>query len=214
MNALLRLAAASLLLLASVLVVEHWIAKQSDNTSVEAAFPQSTPRRAKPANIDSVEVSNRKSRAHSQQDPSAPVASNHQQEADPREEVEEDSSQTADSESARTKAVEFRRNLRREVELLEETSSQFTVLQPAAWVDLGDDPAVSTAHSQGIQHIAEELKDQIAESGLDPASPEYRRLWNRAVRESDWKFRARYGARAWTRHHIQAHHMAAANREK
>lgn len=110
------------------------------------------------------------------------------------------------------RAIELRRSLRKEVEQLEETSGKPVILQPAVWVDLGEGAALSPEASQGVQLIAEELKKEITESGLDPATPEYRRLWNRAVRESDWKFRARYGARAWTRHHIQAHHMAAASK--
>jgi hypothetical protein len=214
MNALLRLAAALLLILASVLVIQTWNAGPSGTTSTEAAFIQGTPRRAKPVSIDSVEMNSRNSMPDAQHDASAPVASNNQQESDRGEERPEESAHQANSNSAHAKAVEFRRNLRIEAERLEDSSPQPTVLQPAAWVDLGDDPALSTANTQGIQQIAEELKEKIDSSGLDPASPEYRRLWNRAVRESDWKFRARYGARAWARHHIQAHHMATSSGER
>jgi hypothetical protein len=80
--------------------------------------------------------------------------------------------------------------------------------QPAVWVDLGAASSLSQDQQDEIQNLAESLSRQITESGLDPASPEYKQLWDKAVVDSDQLFRQRYGNQAWMEHHIQAHHLA------
>jgi hypothetical protein len=106
------------------------------------------------------------------------------------------------------RAADLRKQLLADAERVDELSGNAVFLQPAVWVDLGDDSQFPEGHPSMIQAEAEALKKKITESGLDPSSPEYRKFWNQAVRESDWKFRARYGARAWTKHHLQAHHLS------
>lgn len=211
MNIPSRSIAVLFLLLAIVVAIRSW---DSGVVDPESAPVHLTERKVRNPVVGSHAASSSHSGSDVRQVVTPPPTSVSEQDSDAVAETSEDITEPEQTSPALAEAVEFRRNLRKEIEDLDETSGQLTILQPAAWVDLGDDPAISTAHSQGIQRIAEELKQQIAESGLDPASPEYRRLWNRAVRESDWKFRARYGARAWTRHHIQAHHMATADRGK
>lgn len=80
--------------------------------------------------------------------------------------------------------------------------------QPAVWVDLGATSSLSQDKQDEIQGLAESLSRQITESGLDPASPEYKQLWDEAVVDSDQLFRQRYGNQAWLEHHIQAYHLA------
>ncbi|MEY3896646.1 MAG: hypothetical protein RLZZ214_2166 [Verrucomicrobiota bacterium] len=84
------------------------------------------------------------------------------------------------------------------------------VPQPAVWVDLGAASSLSQDKQDEIQGLAESLGRKITESGLDPASPEYKQLWDEAVVDSDQLFRQRYGNQAWMEHHIQAHHLAHA----
>ncbi len=106
------------------------------------------------------------------------------------------------------RAAELRKHLLADAERVDEVSGNAVFLRPAVWVDLGDDSQFPEGHPSMIQAEAEALKKKISESGLDPSSPDYRKFWNQSVRESDWKFRARYGARAWSKHHLQAHHMS------
>lgn len=82
------------------------------------------------------------------------------------------------------------------------------VPQPAVWVDLGEASSLSQDQQDEIQALAESLSRKITESGLDPASPEYKQLWEEAVVDSDQLFRQRYGNQAWMEHHIQAYHLA------
>ncbi len=103
---------------------------------------------------------------------------------------------------------EMRQALRRAGEEYDESTGNVTVLHPAVFMDPTDDPSLPDGHHSGIRQIAEEFEKKIADSGLDPGSPEYRRVWNDAVRESNWKFRARYGARAWARQHVRSFHLA------
>ena len=81
------------------------------------------------------------------------------------------------------------------------------VRQPAAWVDLGETSALTPSEQEEVQAAAVALHEQIAASGLDPDSPEYRDLWEKAVADSDRMFRQRFGGRAWVAHHIQAFHL-------
>ncbi len=81
-------------------------------------------------------------------------------------------------------------------------------LQPAAWADLGSASTLTPAQDHEVQQMAEELAARLSHSGLDPASPEYRRLWDDAVRESDFIFMQRYGGEAWEAHHVEAYHLA------
>jgi hypothetical protein len=80
--------------------------------------------------------------------------------------------------------------------------------QPAVWVDLGAASSLSQDKQDEIQGLAESLSRKITESGLDPASPEYKQLWDEAVVDSDQLFRQRYGNQAWMEHHVQAYHLA------
>ena len=83
-----------------------------------------------------------------------------------------------------------------------------SVPHPAVWVKLENSKYLTPAQQQEIQKAAEDLRDKIATSGLDPASPEYREFWIREVEQSDHTFRQRYGGRAWLQHHVQAYHLA------
>ncbi len=80
---------------------------------------------------------------------------------------------------------------------------------PAVWVDLGDESSLAPEQLLELQRSAEELRERIADSGLDPASPEYRSIWENAVQDSDQAFRQRYGGQAWHQHHVQTYHMHA-----
>ncbi len=82
------------------------------------------------------------------------------------------------------------------------------VPQPAVWVDLGAASSLSQEQLDEIQIMAESLSRKITESGLDPASTEYKQAWQKAVADSDQLFRQRYGNQAWMEHHIHAHHLA------
>lgn len=80
--------------------------------------------------------------------------------------------------------------------------------QPAVWVDLGSDSGLTEEGQGEVQMMAESLQQRIAGSGFDPVSPEYSRLWNDSVNESDQLFRQRYGNAAWSLHHVEAYHMS------
>ena len=208
MNAFLRLLAGSILALALILGIFQF----SFNTpnpgpdSVSIDLPHTRSRSAN-ANWVSNMSNNFEDLAQT-----GPKTSESNPEADKSTEPLTDSSSNTSSDPAIEKAAQVRRSLRKEAERYDDETGNFVVLQPAAWIDLGDQSGLENEHSDGIQRIAEELRDKLDSADLDPSTPEYRRLWNQAVRESDWKFRARYGARAWSRHHIQAHHMAGASK--
>jgi hypothetical protein len=85
--------------------------------------------------------------------------------------------------------------------------------QPAVWADLGDQLAANPERDRTIQQEAERLADEITGSGLQTDSEEYRALWNTAVADSDQLFRSRFGGGTWMAHHIQAHHLAAAQQQ-
>ena len=106
-------------------------------------------------------------------------------------------------------AIDIRKALRSKSDQATELAGGLPLALPAANVDLGDASYLqSEEHKSDIQKIAEDFQQKIANSGLDPASSEYRKFWNDAVRDSDQLFRARYGEQAWNAHHIQAHHLA------
>lgn len=84
------------------------------------------------------------------------------------------------------------------------------VQQPATWVDLGAESTLTPAQQEEVQAAAEALQEQLAASGLDPSSLEYRNLWEKSVADSDRIFRQRYGGQAWMAHHIQAFHLSQA----
>ena len=88
------------------------------------------------------------------------------------------------------------------------------VQQPAVWVDLGPASDLSPETQGEIQNMAESLQQRIAESGLDPTSPEYRQLWNESVADSDQVFRTLYGTHAWMQHHVEAYHLAHSAEEQ
>jgi hypothetical protein len=112
-------------------------------------------------------------------------------------------------------AVNIRKALRQESERVAELTGGIPLALPAANVDLGDASLLqSEEHKSDIQKIAEDFHQKIANSGLDPASSEYRKFWNDAVRDSDQLFRARYGEQAWQAHHIHAHHLANSESSK
>jgi hypothetical protein len=89
-----------------------------------------------------------------------------------------------------------------------QTFQSASVPQPAVWVDLENSPGVTPAQQDEIQKSANELRDKIANSGLDPASQEYRDLWTLEVDQSDRIFRQRYGVKAWLQHHVHSYHLA------
>lgn len=204
MNAFLRILAGSFLALALIMGIFNFsLGKPNpDPDPVATDLPLT---RSRPANATLMPSMGNHSEDLSRAGRGTPESN---PEADNRTEPPADSSvSNTSSDPAIEKAVQVRRSLRKESERYDDETGNFVVLQPAAWIDLGDQSGLANDHSDGIQRIAEELRDKLDSSGFDPSTPEYRRLWNQAVRESDWKFRARYGARAWSRHHIQAHHM-------
>jgi hypothetical protein len=80
------------------------------------------------------------------------------------------------------------------------------VLQPAALIEI-DDPAVSQVDAQKrLTKLASDFTSTLAQSGLDPADPGYRQLWDRERANADARFRSMYGGQAWMNHHIQSHH--------
>lgn len=207
MNAFLRLLAGSFLALALIVGIFQFSPDTPDRgpDSVAIHLPRS---RSMSANATLVTDMSNNSEHPSR---TSPGVSESNPDADNGTEVPADSSPDKSSNPALERAAQVRRSLRKEAERYDDETGNFVVLRPAAWIDLGDQSGLENEHSEGIQRIAEELRDKLDSADLDPSSPEYRRLWNQAVRESDWKFRARYGARAWSRHHIQAHHMAGAH---
>lgn len=189
----------SILATALVLLAVLWVFLDQENPGLAAARP--------PADVSLA----RKLRAPSRTSPPPAILAEQVSRTSAAASPDEESGTASDEEESVVpdeirKATALRKALSRESERFDEATGNHVVLQPAAWIDLGDDSTLSQEHQDGIQQIASELRDKIADSGLDPSSPEYRKLWNHAVRESDWKFRARYGARAWARHHIQAYH--------
>ncbi len=86
------------------------------------------------------------------------------------------------------------------------TSNLPPALPPAALIEL-DDPAVAQADAQRrLTAIASDFTDALNQSGLDPADPGYRQLWDREQASADARFRSMYGGQAWMNHHIQSHH--------
>lgn len=85
-------------------------------------------------------------------------------------------------------------------------SESLPTLSPALAIDL-DHPAVSHAEArERLDALADDFNDSIAQSGFDPASPEYRQAWDRETSTADARFRSMYGGRAWLSHHIHLHH--------
>lgn len=78
--------------------------------------------------------------------------------------------------------------------------------QPAVMIDI-DDPAVSLPDDkERLSAIASDFTDILTRSGMDPASPAYRQLWDREGIVADTRFRSMYGGHVWMNHHIQSHH--------
>lgn len=82
-----------------------------------------------------------------------------------------------------------------------------TVMMPAAWIDMKEVSTLTEEQQNYIQYLAEDLRNNILESGLAPGSQDYLSYWNKAVLESDRLFRLKFGSRAWIAHHIEAFHM-------
>jgi hypothetical protein len=80
--------------------------------------------------------------------------------------------------------------------------------EAAIWVELGDPNMFTQEQQEDLDRMAMNLKETLEQSGLDPCSPEYLRLWNDETNKSDELFRIRYGDGIWAQHHIQAHQMA------
>ena len=80
--------------------------------------------------------------------------------------------------------------------------------EAAVWVDLGDPNMFTQEQQEDLDRMAMNLKETLEQSGLDPCSPEYLRLWNDETNKSDELFRIRYGDNIWMQHHILAHQMA------
>lgn len=82
---------------------------------------------------------------------------------------------------------------------------------PAALIQI-DHPAVASPRAeQQLDEIAGSFTEALQQSGLDPAAPEYRQLWNREQALADARFRAMYGGHAWMAHHVQSHHEMSGN---
>lgn len=92
-------------------------------------------------------------------------------------------------------------------------TARYQAPQPAVWVDLGEASTLTRAQQDEIQIMAESLSRKITDSGLDPASPEYKQTWTQSVADSDQLFRQRYGNQAWMNHHVQAYHFARSTGE-
>lgn len=52
-----------------------------------------------------------------------------------------------------------------------------------------------------LDELSTDFKTKVEDSGLDPASPQYRTLWNNEAMMNDIRFKATYGDQAWLRHH-------------
>jgi hypothetical protein len=80
--------------------------------------------------------------------------------------------------------------------------------EAAIWVDLGDPNMFTQEQQEDLDRMAMNLKEILEQSGLDPCSPEYLKLWNDEANKSDELFRIRYGDGIWMQHHIEAHQLA------
>ncbi len=96
----------------------------------------------------------------------------------------------------------------------DEVIATYHAPQPAVWVDLGEASSLTRSQQDEVQIMAESLSRKITDSGLDPASPEYKQTWTQSVADSDQLFRQRYGNQAWMKHHVQAYHFAGSSWEQ
>ncbi|RYD49412.1 MAG: hypothetical protein EOP85_01670 [Verrucomicrobiaceae bacterium] len=83
---------------------------------------------------------------------------------------------------------------------------------PVVLIDIGDEAVSSPEASDRLDDVAQDFSDVLNESGLDPGSLEYRKLWDSQQKIADARFRAMYGAAAWNRHHIQNHQSVTLDR--
>jgi hypothetical protein len=80
--------------------------------------------------------------------------------------------------------------------------------EAAIWVELGDPNMFTQEQKEDLDRMAMNLKETLEQSGLDPCSPEYLKLWNDEANKSDELFSIRYGDGIWMQHHIEAHQLA------
>ncbi len=81
--------------------------------------------------------------------------------------------------------------------------------QPAAIIDIGDPQVSDALDTARIDAIARDFADSLNASGLAPADPAYRKLWDEQLVKAETRFRSMYGGYAWLRHHIQLHQSIA-----
>jgi O-methyltransferase involved in polyketide biosynthesis len=80
---------------------------------------------------------------------------------------------------------------------------------PAVLIET-DDPLVSHPEArERLTAVALDFTTALAQSGLDHASPDYRKLWDEEHIIAETRFRSMYGGQAWMNHHIQSHHAQA-----
>lgn len=96
-----------------------------------------------------------------------------------------------------------------EISPREESVSQPALLpaqSPAVLMEI-DDPRVSNTEArERLTGVALDFTTALTQSGLDPASPGYREIWDRERIVAETRFRSMYGGQAWMNHHIQSHH--------
>jgi hypothetical protein len=80
---------------------------------------------------------------------------------------------------------------------------------PAVLIEF-DDPLVSHPEArERLTAVALDFTMALTQSGLDPASPGYRAIWDRERIVAETRFRSMYGGLAWMNHHILSHHARA-----
>jgi hypothetical protein len=103
-------------------------------------------------------------------------------------------------------------SIRYEISPREESVSQPALLpaqSPAALIEI-DDPRVSHPEArERLTGVALDFTAALTQSGLDPANPGYREIWDRERIVAETRFRSMYGGQAWMNHHIQSHHAQA-----
>lgn len=80
--------------------------------------------------------------------------------------------------------------------------------QPAVLIDFGHESVSSPEARERLDEVAQQFTDTLTGSGLDPASEEYRNLWDEQQSAADTRFRSMYGGQAWASHHIRSYHAA------
>ena len=80
---------------------------------------------------------------------------------------------------------------------------------PVALTDTGDPALAAAPEAARIEAIAAEFSATMTQSGIDPADPAYRKLWDAERTRADTLFRSLYGGHVWMRQHVRIHQAAA-----